>query len=252
MHVHSGSVIFANMTSDTIVRQRKQNWSDEEIVKLLDYVEVHYDQLYGKFSSNVTHQAKRRLWESTPLQNRTWEECRHKFQKLKSEKITEYNNFLKASNATGGGPAPESPTEITERIIAIVGSKNPKISGIDGGIDTSTSAICDDQPTHEENDDEEDIIETAIDEPPSKLKRASNAASTGKGKSEVRSQLEDRVHQNLEKQHELSMEKLRNEMELLQLQSKVAQLQLENEEKRKVLLSKKLERFSSDEYAFLS
>jgi hypothetical protein len=41
------------------------------------------------------------------------------------------------SSFTGGGPPPEEPSFLSQKIADIIGEDDPTVHGIDGGIDTS-------------------------------------------------------------------------------------------------------------------
>lgn len=235
----------------TMKRPRKQNWSEAEVFLLLDNVEHHYDKLFGRFSANLTYREKRDLWEkiAEAFTNRNAEELKHKFQKLKSEKITEYNGYLKRVKATGGGPQPKPLSNVTERVIAIIGFSNPKISGLEGGIDT---AHCGEVPSTSVQSSASSLdLRHGEDETTPRKKAPTTSQRRNLSSNSKRTLVDVQVHENLNKQHELIIGKIKKEHELLDLQLQVARLQLQNEETRKQILNKKLNREESDRYAFL-
>lgn len=249
-HLSLGCIllIMSSSSNNTNKRTRKHNWSDEEVFRLLDYVEQNYDKLFGKLSSHLTYKEKRSMWEdiANKFNDRNAEECKHKFQKLKSEKIIEYHGYLKRVKATGGGPAPKPLSELTEKVIAIIGTSNPKICGLEGGIDTalpeteSPSSVRSSSSSFDK-----------CEAPPQKLIKV-DKKSTTTSLSQRPNLIEDQVRNNLQQQHELAIEKLKKETDLIDLQMNIAKLQLENEQKRKMLLDSELSRLDCDRYAFLN
>jgi len=122
-------------------KPRKSNWTADNIHRLLDHVELHYEKLIGRFSSNLSAKEKKHLWETIArdFPDREVEEVKRKFFNMKAEKVRSFSAYKKRIAATGGGPPPNPPSPLTQRIIKIIGEENPKVNGISGGIDTATS-----------------------------------------------------------------------------------------------------------------
>lgn len=217
-------------------RSRKQNWSEHETIILLEAIEPRYARLFGKFSAKLTAKDKNSLWENIAqeLAPRSVDEIKRKFSKVKSEKLILYSKFKRNSQGTGGGPPPRDPSPVTMKIIALVGGEdNPKVLGLQSGMDTS--AMVDVSSDDNENDDSD------TDDQPSKRRKLIHghqstadlfpnpkpAIDTSKRPVKLQEQL---VQQN-EKEHELRM--------------RLLHIQIENEEKKRSLLSKKLERYEN-------
>lgn len=236
-------------------RSRKRNWDESDTYKLLELVEIHYDRLFGKFSAQLTNTCKKNLWNSIAesFEDRSGEECRHKFQKVKSENVIVYNRHRKQMNATGGGPPPKPLSAITEKVISLMGTSNPRISGIEGGIDTAVPTT----PTQRKRPifsgscsfDSSGHSNPYPNKSPKLCENDSIKQRSPRKESKV--SVDELLRQNLEKQHHLVMEKVKKEMELVDLQMNVAKLQYENELKRKEILEAEAARGESDRYAFL-
>lgn len=244
-----------------MARFRKQNWSDADKHLLLDHIEDKYDKLFGKLSSKLTSKDKKDIWIeiAQSFSGRSPEDVRKKFIQLKSEKIREYSAYQRSIRGTGGGPPPASPDRFVQRIIGIVGEDNPKVTGIDEGMDTSYFA--DNNDSLDERDI--DIINTTpdletsvntVDDCPLKRKKLKDVSVTPSNSSFAKEDgkktsadkvflgkmYEAEIIRQSKEIHEMKKEKLRLEIELLRRQN-------ENEEMKKIILKAKLDKIKKND-----
>ena len=115
-------------------RERKANFSDNEVKQLLEGVGEEKDLIQSKLQSSVTVRKKKEAWRrilekvnacSTGVK-RTEEDCRKKWRDLKSSVIRDWADQQK----TGGG-AP-SKTPYRDLIFNITGDDGAILHGIQG------------------------------------------------------------------------------------------------------------------------
>ncbi|XP_035715953.1 uncharacterized protein LOC118439046 [Folsomia candida] len=132
----------------------RPNFSTKECEALVDTVGLHYDALFGRFSSTLTNNRKNELWDDvTEKVNavssvnipRSVAEVKKKYQVLKSSvKKIETNNSNEMKKTGGGSAILQPQNTVGEKILALV----PRVesSGIEGGIDISKMSTVDTAP----------------------------------------------------------------------------------------------------------
>ena len=118
-------------------KTRKPNYGTEEIrFMLLEITERNV--LFGSLSSKITSHDKKKQWmeiakalEQHGWVRRDWEDIRKKWQDLQA--LTKEKN--RKRNKTGEGAVNWTP--VNDLVVTILGSDNPKLVAIPGGLDTS-------------------------------------------------------------------------------------------------------------------
>lgn len=213
-----------NTLSDN--RVRNKNWTENETYLFLELIEPNYNKLFGKFSSSTTLQDKHQIWQeiSTKLPSRSVDELKRKLSKLKSTHVKCYSDYKKQLNKTGGGPPPEEPSNITMKVLSLLGGENnPRISGLGTGMDSS------DLTDLNESNEETSSPFIPASKPPTCIKRKLDTIE--KAPPSKRSHVEEQILEHNEREHELRMQLLA--------------LQIENERKRGVLLDEQIGNVSS-------
>ena len=117
-------------------RLRKANFSQNEIISLLQAVYDNKDTLLCQFSNEKTRKTKNDVWESIAstvssvgVAFRSVTECRDKWKAMKSETLKRIADGKK----TGGGrPAVAGPYE--ELVLKIIGEESAVVEGLQGKI----------------------------------------------------------------------------------------------------------------------
>ena len=119
-------------------RERKANFSDEEVKVLLELYQQHFHILNSKFSSAVTQKKKTAVWadiatavSSSGHAVRTMMDVRKKWVDLKRAALKANSEATRPQ--TGGGPKPERPW-FTALILDILGQDSCLVSGIAGKV----------------------------------------------------------------------------------------------------------------------
>ena len=104
-----------------IKRDRKKNFSTDEIRILREEFETHQETLTSKFSNTVTNEKKKNIWKnvtekinSLGIEFRNVDEVKIKWKNLCSNAKQMYNELKRERVKTGGGPAPKPINEETD------------------------------------------------------------------------------------------------------------------------------------------
>ena len=116
-------------------RERKPNFSDNEIRLLLEGITEEKDIIQSRLQSTVTFKRKKQAWgtivdtvNAGSMVRRDEEDCRKKWRDLKSAIVKEQSEQRRTG---GGGPA--KPNPFKDVVMSIIGDDgNSIISGIDG------------------------------------------------------------------------------------------------------------------------
>ena len=114
-------------------KQRKYNFSTDEIRVLIEEYEAKRDIFEGNFSNTLTNIKKKSAWEEVNalgVDSMTVEEIKIKWKNLCSSAKGSSHEVKKSTHKTGGGPAPKPSTETEERIIGLFEGR-PSFEGID-------------------------------------------------------------------------------------------------------------------------
>ena len=114
------------MTSKEGKRNRKTNFTADEIRIILEEYEASQSTIEGKFSPSVTNAAKQALWEDITskvnalgVAHRTPKDIEVKMKNLKSDAKITHNEYKRHINGTGGGPPAKPPTEAQNKVISL-------------------------------------------------------------------------------------------------------------------------------------
>lgn len=119
-------------------RERKKNFTIDEIQLLTAEFSENKDVLESKLTNSITNKHKNDLWQritekinALGYEKRTVDEIKMKWRNLTSHAKASWNNFKRDCNKTGGGPAPAPPTQDEMRIVTLY-EGHPKFNGLDG------------------------------------------------------------------------------------------------------------------------
>ena len=129
-------------------KARKQNFSAAECNLLLQLAEENLETIREKFSNNLTNKKNQAIWQSISdkvnalgIAKRTPTEVREKWRAMCGVARKELNQKKKSKEKTGGGKPPPQPNATSQRIIELFGDE-PGFSGIEGGIKSGHSGVC--------------------------------------------------------------------------------------------------------------
>ena len=125
-------------------RKRKVNFSNREIVMLLEGISAEKFVIMSKFQSTITMKKKKEAWKrimdsinASGVAVRTIDEISKKWKSLKSEAFSNVHSQSK----TGGGPA-DKPTPYLDLGLDIIGHKSDAAHGIDGMFLFTAHSFC--------------------------------------------------------------------------------------------------------------
>ncbi|XP_028392686.1 t-SNARE domain-containing protein 1-like [Dendronephthya gigantea] len=126
-------------------KPRKPNFSTAECNLILQLAEENIETIREKFSNTLTNQKKHAVWRSicnkvnalgVALRSET--DVREKWRAMCGVARKEMGKERQSIEKTGGGRPTAPPTSTSQRIIEIFGDE-PGFSGIQGGIESGTS-----------------------------------------------------------------------------------------------------------------
>ena len=127
-----------HINTDQNKRERKRNFSTDEIRILIEEFENHKDVLESKFTNTVTNARKNKIWQSIGEkinslghEKRTLAEIKAKWKNICSSAKLSWNDFKKKRKITGGGPAPK-PLSAEELHVVEIFQGQPKFEGLVG------------------------------------------------------------------------------------------------------------------------
>ena len=123
-------------------RARKPNFSSAECALILQLAEENIEIIREKFSSTLTNQRKKALWQnisekvnSLGVAKRSSSDVREKWRAMRNEARKDFCRDKNALGKTGGGRPPAPPKATSLRILDLFGDE-PGFSGIEGGIES--------------------------------------------------------------------------------------------------------------------
>ena len=127
------------------VRSRKDNFTNTEILALIEAYGRRRHIIQGRFKSTLSNRDKKEAWDAVTadvnavsLSRRKPDELKKKWQKLASEARSDLSR--RKHPGTGGRPPPkESP--YTDMIGDIFGEASALIDGVQGGVDVGDEGI---------------------------------------------------------------------------------------------------------------
>ena len=121
-------------------KTRAKNFSDDEIMTLIDIVGENKAKIFGALSSTLTADDKNKVWEEVACQiserhgtTRTRDDISKKWYNVLTKYKPRIADKLASIKRTGGGPAEESLDELEAKIYSIKGKE--AFEGIESGID---------------------------------------------------------------------------------------------------------------------
>ncbi|WAR28224.1 hypothetical protein MAR_013928 [Mya arenaria] len=120
-------------------RDRQTNWSMDEESTLVDFCVNNYSFLYGGLGPTVTKQGRHTKWEelreeiSAVGPGRTIDQLKKKWTDLKSAAKKNEIKRRHFAAGTGGGPAPQEPTDVEMKILSVIPEE--MVTGVAGGVD---------------------------------------------------------------------------------------------------------------------
>lgn len=144
-------------------KTRKVNFSERELLSLLEAVSERFGIISSKFSDCVTNGEKDKAWRgvvtavnSVGKTERTVSEIKKKWEDMKSRTKKRANEVKKDRNGTGGGePQVKLLSPMESRILSLIG--DTAAYGITGAIDTNAPETSDveSEPMKDENSEPE-------------------------------------------------------------------------------------------------
>ena len=126
-------------------RQRSSNWSKNETSLLKNLVSDHEATINSKFSNSMTNVKKNEVWDHITEQinllgvcKRTQAEVKVKWSNIARGLKQNFSSYKKDSVKTGGGPAPEAPSQDDQRLLSFM-ENTSSFSGIPGGLEVEPS-----------------------------------------------------------------------------------------------------------------
>ena len=131
------------VNSKKLPRLRKANFSPLEESILEREVEENFDVLKEKHTNSVNNVKKARIWSEITIKinalgvaPRTLKEVKDKWRNMTSKSKSNFTEYRKEVNKTGGGPTPKKTTSSVERIVNMM-QDTASLSGIEGGFETT-------------------------------------------------------------------------------------------------------------------
>ena len=122
-------------------RQRKPNYSNDEVRVLLEEIMLEKAVLFSSFNTKITAKLKSEIWNriasavnACGVAKRTSGEVKDKWKTMKAVVL----NREKKTMQTGGGP-PEPPVPFADIIRDIIGEESNLYKGIKGNYSVTTS-----------------------------------------------------------------------------------------------------------------
>ena len=123
-------------------RARKPNFSSAECALILQLAEENIEIIREKFSSTLTNQRKKALWQnnsekvnSLGVAKRSSSDVPEKWRAMRNEARKDFCRDKNALGKTGRGRPPVPPKATSLRILDLFGDE-PEFSGIEGGIES--------------------------------------------------------------------------------------------------------------------
>ncbi|XP_052064421.1 uncharacterized protein LOC127704421 [Mytilus californianus] len=119
-------------------RDRKPNFTQEEVNVIQDQVQKNYKVLNEKFGDGVTNSRKTAVWSRISIlvsalgvANRSTKDCKDKWANTKKEAKKVFSQLNKEQRATGGGPQPKRLSLAIERTIDLC-KDSASFKGLEG------------------------------------------------------------------------------------------------------------------------
>lgn len=127
-----------DFTIEPTKRERKRNFSTDEIRILIEEYENHKDILESKFTNTVTNAKKIKIWKSIEEklnslghERRSLGEIKAKWKNICSSAKSSWNDYKRKREKTGGGPAPK-PLSTEEQQVVEMFQGQPRFEGLEG------------------------------------------------------------------------------------------------------------------------
>ena len=127
---------------DSAERKRKPRFSEKEVDILIEKVNDNAEQLFARFSDQVTNKKKKMAWvevqnsvNASSFVPRTLDEIKKKWDDVKRITKKRANDVRKDMKKTGGGESSRDPlTQTEELVISLIGEE--KVYDMTDGIDS--------------------------------------------------------------------------------------------------------------------
>ncbi|XP_071152203.1 uncharacterized protein [Mytilus edulis] len=128
----------ADKSSAKTQRDRKPNFTQEEVNVIQDQVQKNYKVINEKFGDGITNSRKIAVWSRISIlvsalgvANRSPKDCKDKWANTKKVAKKVFNNRNKEQRATGGGPQPKKLSLAIERTIDLC-KDSASFKGLEG------------------------------------------------------------------------------------------------------------------------
>ncbi|XP_052772700.1 uncharacterized protein LOC128211716 [Mya arenaria] len=113
-------------------------------VSAFDPGKTNHDFQKHKYTSRITSETKKDLWikindafNEDSQHRRTAAELTKKWDNLVQTHRAKYSQYKRELGRTGSGTNPVKLSEVTERVMAVVGENSPNIVGLGSGLDST-------------------------------------------------------------------------------------------------------------------
>ncbi|XP_071131540.1 uncharacterized protein [Mytilus edulis] len=140
----------ADKSSAKTQRDRKPNFTQEEVNVIQDQVQKNYKVINEKFGDGITNSRKIAVWSRISIlvsalgvANRSPKDCKDKWANTKKVAKKVFNNRNKEQRATGGGPQPKKLSLAIERTIDLCkdSASFKGLEGVESVLDDNSAAL---------------------------------------------------------------------------------------------------------------
>ncbi|XP_063416487.1 uncharacterized protein LOC134698128 [Mytilus trossulus] len=159
----------ADKSSAKTQRDRKPNFSQEEVNVIQDQVQKNYKVIHEKFGDGITNSRKTAVWSRISIlvsalgvANRSPKDCKDKWANTKKEAKKVFNNRNKEQRATGGGPQPKKLSLAIERTIDLCkdSASFKGLEGVESVLDDNSAALPEESASNSQ-----DLFDTPPSQP---------------------------------------------------------------------------------------
>ncbi|CAG2232253.1 unnamed protein product [Mytilus edulis] len=159
----------ADKSSAKTQRDRKPNFTQEEVNVIQDQVQKNYKVINEKFGDGITNSRKIAVWSRISIlvsalgvANRSPKDCKDKWANTKKVAKKVFNNRNKEQRATGGGPQPKKLSLAIERTIDLCkdSASFKGLEGVESVLDDNSAALPEESASNSQ-----DLFDTPPSQP---------------------------------------------------------------------------------------
>ncbi|XP_071174995.1 uncharacterized protein [Mytilus edulis] len=159
----------ADKSSAKTQRDRKPNFTQEEVNVIQDQVQKNYKVINEKFGDGITNSRKIAVWSRISIlvsalgvAKRSPKDCKDKWANTKKVAKKVFNNRNKEQRATGGGPQPKKLSLAIERTIDLCkdSASFKGLEGVESVLDDNSAALPEESASNSQ-----DLFDTPPSQP---------------------------------------------------------------------------------------